>query len=453
MEHPDFDERAGVVQGRLFEELFALLDHLRWDAATLARHRGTALAETLAFAAERSPWHAERLAGVDLAAVTPEDLSSLPTMTKADLRAGWDRIVTDPRLTLRAARDHLERLDRSGPSFLLGDYLVFTTGGSTGEPAVFPWSIDEFSRWAASSLRFAADTGLPPPERVTFVGAGSPRHPSAMPPRILYGREEGAKRAVAIDQPLDAIVAALNDVQPDSLWVVSSMLPTLVDAKWRGELCIEPRAIAFGGDAVDRRAVEDAERVFGVRPTESYPTTDVGHIAVEAPGDEGMVVNDDLLIVEAVDEDDRPVPPGEPSHHLLVTSLHQRTLPMIRYRIDDRVTFDPRPAARYPAYSRIAIVDGRADDVFRYGDVAVHPHAFRTVLSRHPGVREYQVRQTETGAVVRVVTEGPFAAADLEEELRARLGAAGLRQPEVAVEPVAAIERSGVGKRLLFVSL
>lgn len=447
----DFDEHARRAQGTLLETLVEQLERLHWDTAKLAEHRHVALSETLAFAATHSPWHADRLTGIDLAAIAPDDLSSLPTMTKTDLMANWDRVVTDPRLSLADAREHLDRVDSNGPAFLLGSYAIFTTGGSTGEPGVFPWSIDEFCRWAASNFRLGADSGLAPPERLTFVGARSPRHPSAIPPLMLYGREVGTQRVVAVDQPLDDIVAALNDVMPDSIWTVSSILPALVDAKRRRALRIAPRAIAFGGDAVDARAVDDAETAFGVRPTETYPTTDVGHIAAQAPGEEGMVVNDDLMIVEAVDDSDRPVPPGTPSHHLLVTSLHQRTLPLIRYRIDDRVTFDPRPSPRYPAYSRIAAVDGRADDLFRYGDVTVHPHTFRTVLSRHSGIREYQVRQTGSGAVVRVVVKGALAADELGDELQSRLRAAGVREPVVSVEMVGSIPRSAVGKRLLFV--
>jgi phenylacetate-CoA ligase len=452
MNQLDFDEQARRTQDTMLEALVEQVGHLHWDAAALADHRRAALSETLAAATTHSPWHAERLAGIDLATVTPDDLSALPTMTKTDLMAGWDRVVTDPRLSLAGARAHLDRLDRDGPSFLLGAYVVFTTGGSTGEPGVFPWSIEEFCRWAASNFRLSADVGITPPERLTFVGAGSPRHPSAIPPLMLYGRKVGAQRVVAVDQPLDDIVAALNDVMPDSIWLVSSILPALVDARRRGSLRIAPRVIAIGGDTVDPRAVDDAEATFGVRPTETYPTTDVGHIAVQAPGEEGMLVNDDLMVIEAVDERDQPVPAGTASHHLLITSLHQRTLPLIRYRIDDRVIFDARPSPRYPAYSRIAEVDGRADDLFRYGDVTVHPHAFRTALARQPDVRDYQVRQTDAGAVVRVVVDGTLAADELGDELRSRLCAAGVQDPEVAVEVVDAIERSGVGKRLLFVS-
>ena len=35
------------------------------------------------------------LAGIDLGAVSIDDLSSLPTMTKRDLNGNWDQIVTE----------------------------------------------------------------------------------------------------------------------------------------------------------------------------------------------------------------------------------------------------------------------------------------------------------------------------------------------------------------------
>jgi hypothetical protein len=54
---------------------------LHWDAGGLAQYRSARLIETLGFAAEHSPWHAGRLSSLDLEAVTPEDLTSLPTMT------------------------------------------------------------------------------------------------------------------------------------------------------------------------------------------------------------------------------------------------------------------------------------------------------------------------------------------------------------------------------------
>lgn len=153
MSGPGFDEVAEVARGRVLSTLFELLGRLHWTGPTLEEHRTSALAEMLTFAGEHSTWHAERLGTVDPAGVTPNDLSALPTMTKADLMANWDGIVTDPRLSLDLVREHLARVDREGLSFLLDEYVVLTTGGSTGEPGIFAWSLDELSRWAATNAR------------------------------------------------------------------------------------------------------------------------------------------------------------------------------------------------------------------------------------------------------------------------------------------------------------
>src|SRR5262245_47489689 len=90
---------------------------LHWDAPRLAQYRSSRLTEAVRFAARHSPWHADRLSGLDLGAITPEDLTSLPTMTKTDVMESWDRIVTDPRLSLAAARQHLAGVDDGGRLF------------------------------------------------------------------------------------------------------------------------------------------------------------------------------------------------------------------------------------------------------------------------------------------------------------------------------------------------
>lgn len=48
-------------------------------------------------------------------------------------------------------------------------------------------------------------------------------------------------------------------------------------------------------------------------------------------------LNDDRLIIEAVDEQGNPVPNGEMSHKIFLTNLSNFTQPLIRYEITDRV--------------------------------------------------------------------------------------------------------------------
>src|ERR1044072_4265084 len=109
-------------------------ERLTWPLARLYRLRDERLRALLQTAKARSPWHAQRLVGVDVDAVTGADLAAIPTMTKTDVMEHWDEIVTDRRLTLEMAEAHLERVGSEGPAYLLGEYQVVTTGGSSGTP-------------------------------------------------------------------------------------------------------------------------------------------------------------------------------------------------------------------------------------------------------------------------------------------------------------------------------
>jgi hypothetical protein len=81
------------------------------------RLRDQRLRALLRTAKARSPWHAKRLAGVDVDAVTGADLAALPTMTKTDVMEHCDEVVTDRRLTLELAEAHLERVAAEGPAY------------------------------------------------------------------------------------------------------------------------------------------------------------------------------------------------------------------------------------------------------------------------------------------------------------------------------------------------
>ena len=96
---------------------------------------------------------------------------------------------------------------------------------------------------------------------------------------------------------------------------------------------------------------------------------------------------------------------------VLVTSLFNRSLPMIRYELTDVAIPAPEPCSCGAVFPLIKEVRGRADDAFRYpGGLAVHPLVFRTPLGQHPMIEQYQVQQTSKGAAVKIVTRGTVEA-------------------------------------------
>jgi phenylacetate-CoA ligase len=86
--------------------------------------------------------------------------------------------------------------------------------------------------------------------------------------------------------------------------------------------------------------------------------------------------------------------------------------------------------------------------------VRIHPLAVRSPLVKTPEVLEYQVRQTERGIDLAVVTGGPLDEAALATKVARSLAEAGLTEPEVTVRRVDAIQRvARTGKARRFIPL
>lgn len=142
---------------------------------------------------------------------------------------------------------------------------------------------------------------------------------------------------------------------------------------------------------VDGLAIKGAFEV----PLITQFTSTEGLVGHSAPGEAVIGFATDMCLVELVDADNRPVSIGTRSDKVLVTNLHNLTQPLIRYELTDCFTRHPG----LPGWPYLnASVEGRADDVFRYGALAVDPLVIRTVMVRTPPALEYQVRQTNVGS-------------------------------------------------------
>src|SRR3954465_8933610 len=77
----------------------------RWDRAFVLRRQERRLRRLLRFASERSPVYRERFRGFNLDSVK---LSALPTISKAEIMADFDRVVTDPKFRRAALEDFMD---------------------------------------------------------------------------------------------------------------------------------------------------------------------------------------------------------------------------------------------------------------------------------------------------------------------------------------------------------
>lgn len=97
-----------------------------------------------------------------------------------------------------------------------------------------------------------------------------------------------------------------------------------------------------------------------------YGATEVNLIAVECPRAAGPHVAEDLVIVEVVDADNRPVPPGRTGEKVLITTLFNRGMPFIRYELPDLVAVADGPCPCGCRGLGRAAVQGRQQDVLGF---------------------------------------------------------------------------------------
>ena len=249
--------------------------------------------------------------------------------------------------------------------------------------------------------------------------------------------------------PISHGVELLNQAQPTALAGDPSLLHLMALEQLAGRLNISPTSVTSAGEPLQpetRAIVLDA---FGVETQNNYGSSE-GFFGISWRGSQLLNLTQDMTIVEMVDADNQPVPPGTQSAKMHITNLANRLQPLIRYEITDEVTEavidrdsdDPTLNPPGPWTGRwIHPPQGRADDWFDYDGTIVHPHIFRSQLAAVPEIAEYQVAQTKAGADINVVVTRAIDQSAIGAAVAGELGRLGLDNPEVRIETVDAIER------------
>ena len=359
------------------------------------------LAQLVRHARARSPLYRDACAGLR------EDvgLAQLPVMSRHDLMARFDDWVTDPAIH----RDDVERFlsDRAhvGERFL-GRYVVWKSSGTTGEPGIYvqdSHALDVYDaliavQMSAGSVGSHCVAGLIKGGRAALIAATGDHFASiASWERVVRASPGLAARGFSIMEPLDHLVNRLNDFAPAYLASYPTMLMVLADERRAGRLRIDPSVVWSGGEYLVPAAHADLERAFGCPVVNEYGASECMSIAFGCPAG-WLHVNADWVIVEPVEADHSPTPPGETSHTVLITNLANRVQPVIRYDLGDAVVLNPercRCGNPLPAIR----VQGRREDVlsFETGDgtrVRLIPLALTTVVEEAADVHRFQIVQS-----------------------------------------------------------
>lgn len=402
---------------------------------------GRALADLRSHAAADSPWYRARLAGL---AGAP--LAELPVLTRDDLVDHFDELATDPALRREALQRHV---DSSPPGTRLGRYWIGASSGSGGRPALLPFDRHEWAAKLANAARAqsivgaggAGGTGGESGRlRVARIASPSGWHLSAQVGATLSDPRRPTLRLPATT-PFDELVDQLQRWRPTVLNGYASVLGRLADAQLAGDVDLAPRRVLSGAEPLTAGIRERIRSAWAVEPHDQYVATEAGFIAAECDAHDGMHVLADDVVLEVVEG------------AVLVTVLHSRTVPLIRYRIDDAVRLLDRPC-RCGRRSPRLVVDGRARELLTFshagGAATVHPVVFTQVLDRQPVAAWQVVHRPDAVDVLVAGARDGFDEPAVVAALSAALADAGAHIP-VTLHQVAEVPSAASGKAARFV--
>lgn len=449
-----------------FSEMIATMpDYVgrtHWSSEQIRAERQDALRQVLRVAMSGSPWYRQKLGNVDPDTFRIEDLGSLPVLTKADLVEHFDDILTDHRVNTEVVEQYLAELT-GGDAYLFDEYRATVTGGSSGVRSVLAFDWEAWKKYYLALFRyiyrdppFIRDGGRAP----VVVGIGTTNAAyMSWSLRQTFRQPDQESIGLSVRDPMEHNVARINEINPEVLFGYPSTLRPLVAHALSGDLRTKPVAIISLGEPLMPDLLESIKTAWpNVVVYDWYIAGEGGCIAAGCGKGPGLHLNEDLVILEAVDETGAPVPPGVRSEKVYLTNLANPLMPLIRYEMDDQVTYLPRedecPCGSQ--HQRIAAVHGRGLETFHYpGGVSVSAVALYLPMLE-TAVIEFQIRQTPDGvfAAVRLRHDDPENLALLVRKLTDALVRVGLTNPAVEVEQVDEISRLDIsGKVARFVPL
>ena len=437
----------------------SFLERFRQPGEELKAFRQQRLRELVRIAKERSAWHRERLTRIDPDSITEAGLARIAPMTKDDLMAHFDAISTDPRVTLERVESHLHEL--KSDAYLFDRYHVNASGGSSGRRGVAVYDWDAWAEGWGGYLRHLMRIRLRDPSAAkrplvgAVIAAKDPTHQSGSIPVTFNDPTTTSFHHFPTTLPMEQIVDGVDRLQPEAIVGYASMLHRLATAAMDGALKIAPKFVVGVGEPLLPESRAAIGMAWDARNINWWASTEAGPMATSCGEGTSLHLSDDLLIIEPVDTEGHLVPAGTRSAKVLVTNLFNPTpLPLIRYEITDELTLLPGRCPCGSAHQLVADIQGRLDDSFVYPGVgSIHPHVFRSRLSRERYVVEYQVRQTARGAQIHICCNGPVDFATLRDACISDLRSAGLENPDVEISRVEHIERQRIGKLKRFVPL
>jgi phenylacetate-CoA ligase len=319
----------------------------------------------------------------------PQVLGELPILTKPIIREQQQRLVSE--LPGR-------RVDWN------------TSGGSTGEPIRLLQDLAmgrESRSYELLFMKWAGHRMGEPHVLLWGVPNDTLGKPISAHERLFrYTQNQTYLNCYGItDALLDEWVTTINRIKP-------TLIEAYVDACYElskrvlatNQTIHSPTGLITSAGVLTPEIRATIQRAFRCPVVNRYGSREVSNVACSCGQSTCLHVNEAMAWLEIVDKDGKACPHGVEGD-VLVTLFTNRTMPLIRYRIEDRGTWDASTQCVCGRNTQklVNIVGRRNDFLVGRDGIRINGVALTTLLYPVNGIRQYQFRQASTDRVVLAV--------------------------------------------------
>lgn len=355
---------------------------------------------------EQDGFYAQKLKDIDIDAIqTQEDFEKLPFSEKADLRDAYP-------LGLQAVPD--EEIVR-----------IHSSSGTTGIPVIIPYTKKDVEDWAIMFARCYEMAGITNKDRIQIT-------PGYGLWTAGIGFQNGAEHLGAMAIPMgpgntDKQIQMLTDMGSTVICATSSYALLLAEEIAKRDLKdkIHLKKGVIGserwGDKMRKRISEE----LGIELYDIYGLTEIygPGIGINCEYDNGMHMWDDYIYTEIIDPETGEVVPDGEFGEIVLTTLQKEGAPLIRYRTHDLSRIIPGKCECGSDFTRIDVIAGRTDDMFKVKGVNIFPKQIDEVIAECEGASsEYQLTidhvDGKDTCLLKVEVEPEADKAEVERKLK-----------------------------------
>jgi phenylacetate-CoA ligase len=369
--------------------------------------------------------------------------NTIPILTKAIIREQGVNLISQER----AARK----------------WYYNSSGGSTGEPTRFMQD-NVYDKWgnAASYYWYKDVLGIDEPNVKKVVLWGSERDLFQGGLGWRAGIANWLSNTVFLNSfkmnagDMERYLSIINSYKPDLIRGYASSLYELCRyAQRRGIGVHTPRLIVSAAETLDERMRREIENVVRTRVYDFYGSREANNLAGECRAGVMHVLAFHNHI-EILSDDSKPVQQGLEGT-VIVTNLHNYSMPFIRYEIGDMAVLGPGQCKCGNQLPTLGKVTGRITDVFVLENGTAIPAQYFIhligVVCNKGSIRKFQVVQEDYRRVrILAIPEtviGESEKKDIADKIRLVMG----EDCEVVWELVEEISKTSSGKYVYTKSL